>query len=294
MRLLLFGANGQVGWELRRSLAILGDLTALTRHDADLARPSILGSTVRGLAPHVIVNAAAYNAVDHAENEPEVCATINAEAPRALAAEAAVLGSWLVHYSTDQVFDGRADSPYKEDAPTGPMSVYARSKVEGEQHIRASGCKHLILRTSWVHSPRRDNFARRMLKLACERETLDVVADEIAAPTGADLLADITAHALRACLDDPKLGGTYHAVAGGETSRYDYTLFVLEWARARGVQIKTPFGAIHAIRSSDYPSLARRPLNARLDTAKLRTTFKLAPPHWREGVRRMLSEAFPI
>jgi dTDP-4-dehydrorhamnose reductase len=291
MKLLLFGANGQVGWELQRSLSVLGAITALTRQDADFAHPAALASIVRAIEPDVIVNAAAYNAVDQAEREVELCTAVNAQAPRVLAEEAAAIDAWLVHYSTDQVFDGSASLPYSEDAATGPLSVYGHSKLEGEHHVRASGCKHLIFRTSWVHSPRRDNFALRLLKQAAEQETIDMVADQHATPTGADLLADITAHAVRACLSDASLGATYHAVAAGEASRLEYARLVLDWARDHGMPTRVSSETLRAVTSTEFPSPARRPLNGRLSPDKLCSTFGITLPPWRDGVHRMLAEA---
>ena len=295
MKILLFGKNGQVGWELQRSLAPLGALTALdfdsTEFHADFSRPAELAATVRALRPDVIVNAAAHTAVDKAESEPELAAMLNAEAPRILAAEAAALDAWLVHYSTDYVFDGSGSTPRDEAAALGPLNVYGRTKVDGEQHIRASGCKHLIFRTSWVYAARGGNFARTMLKLAAERDSMAVIDDQVGAPTGADLLADITAHAIRAVLREPQLGGTYHAVAAGETSWHGYARFVIEWARAKGLPVNVDADAISAVATSAYPTPARRPLNSRLSTAKLQRSFGLTLPHWQTGVERMLMEA---
>ena len=297
MRLLLFGKGGQLGWELQRSLAPLGELTALdfdsTDFHADFSRPAALADTVRALRPDVIVNAAAHTAVDKAESEPELAAALNAHAPRVLAAEAARLGAWLLHYSTDYVFDGSGSQPRDEDAATGPLSVYGRTKLEGEEHIRASGCRHLILRTSWVYAARGGNFARTMLKLAAEREALSVIDDQNGAPTGADLLADITAHALRAVLRQPQLEGTYHVAAAGETSWHGYARFVIDWARQHGLPVKVASDAIQAVPTSAYPTPARRPLNSRLATHKLRRTFELTLPDWQAGVERMLNEAYP-
>ena len=297
MRLLLFGKGGQLGWELQRSLAPLGELTALdfdsTDFHADFSRPAALADTVRALRPDVIVNAAAHTAVDKAESEPELAAALNAHAPRVLAAEAARLGAWLLHYSTDYVFDGSGSQPRDEDAAIGPLSVYGRTKLEGEEHIRASGCKHLILRTSWVYAARGGNFARTMLKLAAEREALSVIDDQNGAPTGADLLADITAHALRAVLRQPQLEGTYHVAAAGETSWHGYARFVIDWARQHGLPVKVASDAIQAVPTSSYPTPARRPLNSRLATHKLRRTFELTLPDWQAGVERMLNEAYP-
>jgi dTDP-4-dehydrorhamnose reductase len=296
MRTLLFGKGGQVGWELQRSLTPLGELVALdfdsTDHHADFTRPALLAETVRALRPDVIVNAAAHTAVDKAESEPALAATLNAEAPRVIAREAAALGALLVHYSTDYVFDGSGDTPRDESAPTAPLSVYGRTKLDGENAIRDSGCAHLILRTSWVYAARGGNFARTMIKLAGEREALSVIDDQFGAPTGAELLADVTAHAIRACRANASLGGTYHCVAGGATNWFDYARFVIEWARANGLPIKVAADAIRPVPTSGYPTPARRPLNSRLDTRKLCGTFGLALPHWRAGVERMLREAY--
>ena len=295
MRILLLGKNGQVGWELQRSLAPLGELIALdfdspAPHCADFTQPETLAATVRALAPQVIVNAAAHTAVDKAESEPELARTINADAPAVLAREAATLGAWLVHYSTDYVFDGSGAAPRTEDAPTAPLSVYGRTKLEGEEAIRAGGCAHLILRTSWVYAARGGNFARTMLRLAAQRESLSVIDDQIGAPTGAELLADVTAHALRAALVDPALGGTYHAVAAGATSWHGYASHVIEFARAAGQPIRVAPERIAAIPTSAYPTPARRPLNSRLDTSRLERSFGLVLPDWRVGVERMLRE----
>ncbi len=294
MKIVLFGKGGQVGWELQRSLAPLGAVVALdfdsTDFHADFSHPAALAETVRALRPDLVVNSAAHTAVDKAESEPELAAKLNAEAPRILAAEVAALGAWLVHYSTDYVFDGSGNRPRDENAPTGPLSVYGRTKLDGENYIRSSGCKHLILRTSWVYAARGGNFARTMLKLAGERDTLSVIDDQIGAPTGADLLADVTAHVVQAVQQRPELGGTYHVVAAGEASWHAYACFVVEWARARGLPVKVAADAIAAVPSSAYPTPARRPLNSRLATDKLRQAFGLALPVWQTGVERMLME----
>ncbi len=294
MKILLFGCNGQVGWELQRALAPLGNLVALdfdsALHHADFSRPECLAETVRALAPDVIVNAAAHTAVDRAEAEPELAHTVNAAAPAVLAREAAACDAWLVHYSTDYVFDGSGHGPRDEDAPTGPLNVYGRSKLQGEQFIRESGCKHLILRTSWVYAARGGNFARTMLKLAAERDRLTVIDDQIGAPTGADLLADVTAHALRAALQYPTLTGTYHAVAAGETSWHGYATMVIDWARAQGLPVTVAADGVVPVPTSAFPTAARRPLNSRLDTRRLHESFQLTMPPWRAGVLRMLAE----
>ncbi len=295
MKILLLGMNGQVGWELQRALAPLGELVVLDFDSpgplgADFTQPEALAATVRAVAPQIIVNAAAHTAVDKAEAEPALARTINAESPAVLAREAAALGAWLVHYSTDYVFDGSGHLPRSEDSPTGPLSVYGLTKLEGEQAIRASGCRHLIFRTSWVYAARGGNFARTMLRLAAEREQLNVIDDQIGAPTGADLLADITAHALRSALVQPGLAGLYHAAAAGETHWHGYARHVIEFARAAGQPIRVQPEDIHPIPTSAYPTPARRPLNSRLDTRKLQQAFGLTMPDWRLGVERMLRE----
>ncbi|MDC8774404.1 dTDP-4-dehydrorhamnose reductase [Roseateles albus] len=291
MRILLLGKNGQVGWELQRALAPLGEMIALDRHDSgDLADSQCLLAKVKAITPQVIVNAAAYTAVDKAESEPALAGQINATAPGLLALEAKAMGALLIHYSTDYVFDGSGDQPRDESAATAPLSIYGSSKLAGEDAIRASGCQHLILRTSWVYAARGGNFAKTMLRLAAEREHLKVISDQIGAPTGADLLADLTAHMLRATLAKPALSGTYHAVAGGETSWHAYAQHVIEFARAKGVPIKVSASQILAIPTADYPTPARRPLNSRLSTDKLQAAFGLTLPAWQVGVERMLTE----
>ncbi len=295
MRVLLLGSNGQVGWELQRALAPLGRIVALDRADedglcGDLARPGSLAATVRNLRPDAIVNAAAYTAVDRAESEPELATLVNATAVGVLANEAAALGAWLVHYGTDYVFDGSGDQPRDEQAPTAPLNAYGRSKLEGEALIRASGCRHLVLRTSWVYAARGANFLRTMLQLATERERLTVIDDQIGAPTGAELIADVTAHALRAALARPALGGLYHLAAQGETSWHGYARFVIEAARSRGHPVRVSAHAIEPIPTSAYPTPAARPLNSRLATGRLRSAFGLTLPPWQRGVERALAE----
>ena len=287
MRILLLGCNGQLGWELQRALAPLGELTALGSARADLTQPDVLRALLREWRPATIVNAAAYTAVDKAESEHDLARSVNAIAPGVLAEEASALGATLVHYSTDYVFDGSGSHARDEDSPTAPLSVYGRTKLEGEERIRASGCRHLILRTGWVYAARGVNFARTMLRLAAERDALSVIDDQIGAPTGAELLADVTAHALR---DGADLTGTYHCVAGGQTSWHAYACFVIEWARRHGLPIKVPGEAVRAIPTSAYPTPAQRPLNSRLDTTRLQRRFDLTLPRWEIGVERMLRE----
>lgn len=295
MKILLLGKNGQVGWELQRSLAPLGDVVALDFDTpgelrADFTQPEELAATVRRVAPQWIVNAAAHTAVDKAESEPDLARTINAQAPGVIAREAAALGAWLVHYSTDYVFDGSGAAPWTEESPTGPQNVYGQTKLEGEQAIRSSGCRHLILRTSWVYAARGANFARTMLRLAAERHALDVVDDQVGAPTGAELLADITAHALRKLQRRPELGGTYHAAAAGETSWCGYARHVIGLARDAGQALKTTPETVRPVPTSAFATPARRPANSRLDTSRLRAAFGLTLPAWQAGVNRMLAE----
>ncbi|HSI50732.1 MAG TPA: dTDP-4-dehydrorhamnose reductase [Ideonella sp.] len=290
-RLLLLGPNGQVGWELQRALAPLGELHLRDRHQGgDLADADALAATVRELKPDVIVNAAAHTAVDKAESEPALAQRLNAEAPGQLAELALELGATLLHYSTDYVFDGSGDQPRNETAATGPLGVYGASKLAGEQAIQASGCRHLIFRTSWVYAARGGNFAKTMLRLAAEREQLKVVADQVGAPTGAELLADVSAHALRQLARQPELGGLYHLCAGGETSWHGYATHVIEWARRHGKTIRVAPDQVLAIPTRDFPLPAPRPLNSRLATTKLQTAFDLCLPHWQVGVDRMLAE----
>ncbi|WP_374240364.1 dTDP-4-dehydrorhamnose reductase [Zoogloea sp.] len=298
MKILLFGKNGQVGWELQRSLAPLGDIVALDHDGApglsgDFAHPDSLAATVRAVAPDLIVNAAAHTAVDKAESEPDLARALNARAPGVLAREAASLGALLVHYSTDYVFDGSGEAPRAEDAPTGPLSVYGATKLEGEALIRQSGCRHLIFRTSWVYAARGGNFAKTMLKLAAEREQLTIIDDQHGAPTGAELLADVTAHAARMTLANPALAGTYHLVAGGETTWHAYARHVIEYARARGRALRVAPDAILPVPTRAFPTPAKRPANSRLDTRKLQQAFGLVLSPWQQGVDRMLDEILP-
>jgi dTDP-4-dehydrorhamnose reductase len=289
LNILLLGANGQVGWELQRSLAPLGNLHAADRSQADLEHPDRLMVLVDQVQPDVIVNAAAHTAVDRAESEPELAHAINAEAPGLLARLAAERGAWLVHYSTDYVFDGSGNRPWTEDDATGPLSVYGRTKLAGEDAIRASGARHLIFRTSWVYASRGNNFARTMLRLAAERETLRVIDDQIGAPTGADLIADVTAHALRQAMAQD-ITDTFHLAPAGQTSWHGYAQFVLEAARRLKPEVPLKVQTVEAIPTTAYPTPAQRPLNSRLDTTRLQATFGLQLPHWHTGVLRMLHE----
>ncbi|CAI3797105.1 dTDP-4-dehydrorhamnose reductase [Pseudomonas sp. MM221] len=298
MKILLLGKNGQLGWELQRALAPLGEVIALDRQGSgslcgDLSNLDGLAATVQALAPDVIVNAAAYTAVDQAESEPALAARVNAEAPGVLAREAARLGAWLIHYSTDYVFNGSGQAPWQEDAPTGPLSVYGRTKREGELAIHASGASAIVLRTSWVYAARGHNFAKTILRLAAERDALNVVADQFGAPTGAELIADVTAHVLRQVFSvkDPRhLAGIYHLAAAGVTSWHGYAQFVLAHASRKGVALRVCAEQVGAISTEAYPVPAPRPRNSRLALAKLEETFNLKMPLWQQGVQRMLDE----
>jgi dTDP-4-dehydrorhamnose reductase len=294
MKILLFGKSGQVGWELQRSLAPLGEVIALDSNSADYCGDFTnldgIAKTIRSIAPDVIVNAAAHTAVDKAESEAELARTINALAPRVLAEEAKRGNAWLIHYSTDYVFDGSGDTAWLETDNTAPLSVYGATKLEGEQAIIDSGCRYLIFRTSWVYGARGGNFAKTMLRLAAERDRLTVINDQVGAPTGADLLADVTAHAIRTVQQRPELAGLYHLVASGETTWYDYARFVINFARDAGMDIKVMDDAIVPVPTSAFPTPATRPLNSRLNTGTLCANFDINLPHWQTGVARMLTE----
>ena len=297
MKVLLLGRCGQVGWELQRSLSVLGDVVAVDFDPAhnpdglcgDFTDLAGLAETVHRVQPQIIVNAAAHTAVDKAESEPDLARLINAGAPAVIAQAATILGAWLVHYSTDYVFDGSGHKPWLETDATGPLSVYGRTKLEGEQAV-ASTPKHLILRTSWVYAARGGNFAKTMLRLANEREALTVIDDQVGAPTSAELLADVTAHAIRAAIANPQHAGLYHCVAGGETTWYGYCQYVLAQAQALGWALKAGPAQVSPTTTASYPTPAQRPLNSRLNTAKLQSAFNLTLPHWQQGVARMLTE----
>jgi len=293
MKILLLGKNGQVGWELQRSLAPLGELIALDRHtvdglSGDLSDLDALRATIRQVKPDVIVNAAAYTAVDKAESEQELADRVNGKASQVMAEEAASLNAWLVHFSTDYVFSGEGSVPWLETHAVNPVNYYGASKLAGEQAIIASGCKHLIFRTSWVYAARGNNFAKTMLRLAKDRESLSVICDQIGAPTGADLIADVTALAIQQVRNRNELGGLYHLAAAGEISWHGYASHVIEFAKANGEQLAVT--SITPIDTTAYPTPARRPLNSRLNTQKLRDNFSLHLPDWQSGVTRMLRE----
>lgn len=293
MKILLFGKDGQVGWELQRSLLIVGDIIASEQHELDFENPDAVRGWVRRHQPDIIVNAAAYTAVDRAESEPDKARRINAEAVGVLAEEANRLDAWLVHYSTDYVFDGKKNGPYLEDDLPNPLSVYGLTKLEGEARIRERHAKHFIFRTSWVFAARGNNFAKTILRLARERETLNVIADQHGAPTSAELLADVTALALHRTLHKERsadLAGTYHVVAGGETTWHDYAHYVLAVAREKGIALKTAPEKVLPITTEAYPLPAKRPRNSRLTTSKLTGVFGLHLPDWRIHVHRLIEE----
>jgi dTDP-4-dehydrorhamnose reductase len=296
MKILLLGKNGQVGWELQRSLAPLGEVLALDRHSTnycgDLSKLEQLTQTVLAYKPDFIVNAAAHTAVDKAESELELAKLLNTAAPAALAKAAVQVGAWLVHYSTDYVFDGSGSHARQEDEGTGPLSVYGQTKLDGERAIVASGCQYLIFRTSWVYAARGGNFAKTMLRLAQERDKLTVIDDQYGAPTGADLIADVTAHAIRRVLNTQNLSfsGVYHLVASGETTWHDYALHVIDQAKVMRPELAWTVSEVVPVPTTAFPTPAARPLNSRLCTGKLQQAFGLVLPPWQQGVDRMLAE----
>lgn len=293
MKILLTGKHGQVGFELQRALAPLGKVCAVDYAECDLADASALCELVRSVKPDLIVNSAAYTAVDKAESESGLAHAVNAVAPGVLGEEAAKLGAWLVHYSTDYVFDGTKPGAYTEQDLSNPLSIYGKTKRDGESALQASGVRHLIFRTSWVVGAHGNNFAKTILRLALERESLNVVADQYGAPTSAALLADITALLVRQKQregDEHFPFGLYHLVAGGETTWCDYARFVVSEARALGRSTKLSPDSICTIPSCQYPVPAKRPSNSRLATDKVRTTFDLELPNWQSGVRHILQQ----
>ena len=298
MKILLFGANGQVGWELQRSLSPLGELVALSRHSThlcgDLADLAGIAESVARLAPDVIVNAAAYTAVDKAESDLEAAHLVNAAAPGVLAEAANAVGAWLVHYSTDYVFDGSGSKPWVETDTPAPLNVYGKTKLEGEQRIASQCAKHLIFRTSWVYAARGGNFAKTMLRLGRERETLNVINDQFGVPTGAELIADVTAQVIAQVLSQSpqssNLAGVYHLAASGETTWFDYAQYVLAQSKRLPSAPKIIVKTFNPMASSAYPTAALRPGNSRLSTVKLEKQFGLRLAAWQLGVARMLDE----
>lgn len=294
MNILLFGKTGQVGWELQRALAPLGTVTAVdvksTTFCGDFSNPEGVAETVRRVRPDVIVNAAAHTAVDKAESEREFAELLNATSVKAIAVEAEKLGAWLIHYSTDYVFPGTGETPWLETDAVAPLNVYGETKLAGEKAVQENCTKHLIFRTSWVYAGKGNNFAKTMLRLAKDRPELSVINDQFGAPTGAELLADCTAHAIRTALHKPEVAGLYHLVASGTTTWHDYAALVFAEAKAAGMELAIE--KLNAVPTSAYPTPARRPTNSRLNTEKFQRQFDLVLPDWQVGVKRMLDELF--
>lgn len=294
MNILLFGKTGQVGWELQRALAPLGTVTAVdvksTTYCGDFSNPAGVAETVRRVRPDVIVNAAAHTAVDKAETEREFAELLNATSVEAIAVEAEKLGAWLIHYSTDYVFPGTGETPWLETDAVAPLNVYGETKLAGEKAVQENCTKHLIFRTSWVYAGKGNNFAKTMLRLAKDRPELSVINDQFGAPTGAELLADCTAHAIRTALHKPEVAGLYHLVASGTTTWHDYAALVFAEAKAAGMELAIE--KLNAVPTSAYPTPARRPTNSRLNTEKFQRQFDLVLPDWQIGVKRMLAELF--
>lgn len=294
MDILLFGKTGQVGWELQRALAPLGNVIALDVHSkeycGDFSNPEGIAETVRRIKPDVIVNAAAHTAVDKAESEPDFAQLLNATSVEAIAKEADLIGAWLVHYSTDYVFPGDGDKPWSEDDATGPLNTYGETKLAGEIAVQKHCPKHLIFRTSWVYAGKGNNFAKTMLRLAKDREELSIINDQFGAPTGAELLADCTAHAITTAMRKPEVAGLYHLVASGITTWFDFANVVFTEAQSAGYELALK--QTHPVATSAYPTPARRPNNSRLDNSKFQQTFDLTLPRWDVGVKRMLAELF--
>jgi dTDP-4-dehydrorhamnose reductase len=292
MNILLFGKNGQVGWELQRALAPIGNVTALatgsTDYCGDFNNTAGIVETIRMLRPDVIVNAAAYTAVDKAESERELAQRINATTVEAIAKEAQQLGAWLIHYSTDYVFPGTGTDAWKETDATSPLNFYGESKLAGEQAIARNCKKYLIFRTSWVYAAKGNNFAKTMIRLAKERTELSIINDQFGAPTGAELLADSAVHALRIAQENETVAGLYHLAATGTTSWYEYASLVFDVVQKAGIELKVT--SVKPIPTESYPTPAKRPLNSRLNTSCFQQTFGLNLPSWQQGVMRSLEE----
>lgn len=292
MKILLIGKNGQVGWELQRALSPLGEVVAVDYFDnklcGDLTDPEGIAETIRAVLPDVVVNAAAYTAVDKAESEQALSGLINAQSVAVLAKETADIGALLIHYSTDYVFNGQGSHYHDEEEKTGPLNVYGETKLAGEEAIRKLNPRHFIFRTSWVYATRGANFAKTMLKLAREKQTLSIINDQFGAPTGAELLADCTAHAIRFEKNSKSNYGIYHLVASGETTWFNYANFVFDVARENGeiLAIETVTG----VPTSSYPTPAKRPNNSRLCNKKFQKIFDVILPDWKEGVKRVVIE----
>jgi dTDP-4-dehydrorhamnose reductase len=290
-RFFITGANGQLGFELQRALAPLGDVVACGRDACDLSSPDSIRAALRAAKPDVIFSAGAYTAVDKAESEPDLASAVNGEAPGILGEEAAKLGALVIHYSTDYVFDGTKPSAYREEDATNPLGVYGKTKLEGENTLAASGADHLIFRTSWVFGARGKNFIKTILRLAASRDELRIVADQFGAPTGAALLADTSTHIAARYLRDGRENfsfGLYHLAAGGETSWHGFAQHIVAKAAAANSPLQATPDCILPIPAAEYPTPAARPANSHLDTSKFRTTFGLHLPDWTHGVDQVL------
>ena len=296
MKILLLGANGQVGWELRRSLAPLGEIRAYDRHTGNLQKLDDLSRLIRDFSPEAIVNAAAYTSVDKAESELDEAILINSKAVEFLAKEAKLLNAWFIHYSTDYVFDGLKSGAYIETDTPNPQSVYGQTKYDGEESIKESKVKHLIFRTAWVYSKRGTNFIKTMIQLAKKQDELKVVNDQIGAPTGAELIADVTALCLYQITQYKNsahnLSGTYHLTPTGETSWHGFAQFIIAEALGLGVKFRASFENVQAISTSEYPLPAKRPSNSLLDTKKICNTFNVYMPPWQTHVERLFKELY--
>jgi len=294
VKILLFGANGQVGWELQRSLAALGQMKTYDRNTLDIGNFKNLRSCVRDYKPEIIVNAAAYTSVDRAESERDKALRINSEAVAVLADEAKKLNACLIHFSTDYVFDGRKLNAYQEIDKTNPQSVYGKTKLQGEEAIKESECNHLIFRTSWIYATRGANFAKNIIRLAKEKDELKVVNDQFGVPTSAELVADITALCLNQITQEnillQNVNGTYHLTPSGKTSWYGFAQYVISESLRLGASFLAKPENVIPISTSDFPSPAKRPPNSQLDTQKLRDTFKLYLPPWQTHVKRFITE----
>ena len=296
MKILLLGANGQVGWELRRSLAPLGEIRAYDRHTGNLQKLDDLSRLIRDFSPEAIVNAAAYTSVDKAESELDEAFLINSKAVEFLAKEAKLLNAWFIHYSTDYVFDGLKSGAYIETDTPNPQSVYGQTKYDGEESIKESKVKHLIFRTAWVYSKRGANFIKTMVQLAKTQDELKVVNDQIGAPTSAELIADVTALCLYQIAQYKNsahnLSGTYHLTPTGKTSWHGFAQFIIAEALGLGVKFRASFENVQAISTSEYPLPAKRPSNSLLDTKKICNTFNVYMPPWQTHVERLFKELY--
>jgi dTDP-4-dehydrorhamnose reductase len=290
--ILVVGARGQLGVELCRSLSLLGRVVAVGRDKCDLASADQIVTTMRSVKPRVVVNAAGYTAVDAAETDADLAYAVNATGPGLLAAEASALGSLVVHYSTDYVFDGTKQGAYTEDDETSPLSVYGSTKLDGERAVGEAGDAHWIFRTSWVFGLQGGNFLKSIARAALTRPSLSIVADQTGAPTSASLLADVTAIAVRGYLNDesPMPYGVYHVAAAGETSWHEYASHIVETLARAGVPLAVTPERVSPITAAEYGSRAARPSSSRLDTSRLRSALRVELPDWRDGVDRVLAQ----